>query len=705
MPPSPVSFQSRWLGGPHDGYPLANTLDEYVRLRQTKTAPNGSRKHAALIQSQLTFGLLEAFLRLKIPESFLVSKRTFGRSRLSTANISILVSDWYHRSQVSHHQQQCCPWVTDVKTMFPEVSRRLVVYRSDPSTNPFLAAGLTWEESEDIIRAACMVGSSLQLAKLSFPSECYPDSKEDSLQFHLMAGTEPAQDELRAQGWCPFTIATLESCGFFVLEYAKSFRPFLRHTGEHDGCANTACRVNNIDPATYIQRHSYHGCLCPSAIPAVHLIESLLSHGRIPIVIGTWKGGRLSVLASEDAPYVAISHTWIDGLGSTSEKGLPGCQVSRISSMASSLVPGGAFWMDGLCVPSQKELRKQAIQLMAKTYADAAVVLVIDTGIRSCSKDAPREEKVLRIVTSGWMQRLWTFQEAMLAKKLCFEFRDGLVDLDDLMADSGDVHCTSPLLMNMMERLGMMHVYGSRDNLSKISLTLGLVAHAVRWRTTSRAEDETLAIAGLLQVDVRELLSAPSPEERIKSLFLQKGTVCSDVIFDTAPKISGIPGFSWCPRSLMSGAHPGKWWSEDSAVCTSTGLLACYGSLVLSEPVELDEEKEYVVHDVTRPGCSYLLQPIVLMHDRKRELCDTILIPWERINIAGVHDACVGVKMAGVEMEATTGDSVQVCRYRDVHFSVLYMDPSERKGEDSQLQDPAAQVLCRLCARMKVRLV
>ena len=98
-----------------------------------------------------------------------------------------------------------------------------------------------------------------------------------------------------------------------------------------------------------------------------------------------------------------------------------------------------------------------------------------------------------------------------------------------------------------------------------------------------------LARRGLLQVDVHELLSAPSPEERI------------------------IPGFSWCPRSLMSGAHVGKWWSADWAVCTSTWLLAYCGYLLHSEPMELNEKREYVVHDVTQSGCSYFMQPIVLM--------------------------------------------------------------------------------------------
>ena len=89
--------------------------------------------------------------------------------------------------------------------------------------------------------------------------------------------------------------------------------------------------------------------------------------------------GELRVLPSDGGSYLAISHVWADGLGSTSEAGLPRCQVERLAALARSLVPeSGAFWIDSLCVPRASDLRKTAIKAMGRTYKDAFAVLVLD---------------------------------------------------------------------------------------------------------------------------------------------------------------------------------------------------------------------------------------------------------------------------------------------------------------------------------------
>ncbi|KAI6036107.1 hypothetical protein BKA83DRAFT_1018703 [Pisolithus microcarpus] len=49
-------------------------------------------------------------------------------------------------------------------------------------------------------------------------------------------------------------------------------------------------------------------------------------------------------------------------------------------------------------------VRKRAIGLMSKTHRDAQMALVLDSGIRSCFVSAPREEKLLRMLSSDWMQ-------------------------------------------------------------------------------------------------------------------------------------------------------------------------------------------------------------------------------------------------------------------------------------------------------------
>ncbi|KAK4220980.1 hypothetical protein QBC38DRAFT_152545 [Podospora fimiseda] len=45
---------------------------------------------------------------------------------------------------------------------------------------------------------------------------------------------------------------------------------------------------------------------------------------------------------------------------------------------------------------------------------------------------------MLRIWTSGWMLRLWTLQEAVLARKIYFAFADEQVDMDEILVPLTD---------------------------------------------------------------------------------------------------------------------------------------------------------------------------------------------------------------------------------------------------------------------------
>ena len=78
-------------------------------------------------------------------------------------------------------------------------------------------------------------------------------------------------------------------------------------------------------------------------------VRGMLEKEEVPVVV--LEGGQLAVKGASEGPYVAISHVWADGLGSTTEEGLPRCQVERLSKLASQLLPGGGFRQDGPCVP------------------------------------------------------------------------------------------------------------------------------------------------------------------------------------------------------------------------------------------------------------------------------------------------------------------------------------------------------------------
>lgn len=116
--------------------------------------------------------------------------------------------------------------------------------------------------------------------------------------------------------------------------------------------------------------------------------------------------------------------------------------------------------------------------------------------------------------------------------------------------------------------------------------TIGDVARAMRWRNTTRATDETLAIASLLGIQVSPFLSLIG-EERMLLLFKELQKFPKNIPFILGSKID-IPGSRWVPKSLMTAHNGGKGGSQISlqgtdATCTPKGLRAAYYALMFSE--------------------------------------------------------------------------------------------------------------------------
>ncbi len=91
------------------------------------------------------------------------------------------------------------------------------------------------------------------------------------------------------------------------LEYAGTCEPFIRHGTEE------ACVRNTIDISTYTVMGS---CICAYTKPPILAVYDLLQGGGIQVV-----------QRSPDSLYPV----WVDSLGSTTEEGLPACQIEKPS--------------------------------------------------------------------------------------------------------------------------------------------------------------------------------------------------------------------------------------------------------------------------------------------------------------------------------------------------------------------------------------
>lgn len=199
---------------------------------------------------------------------------------------------------------------------------------------------------------------------------------------------------------------------------------------------------------------------------------------------------------------------WADGLGSSSEQGLPRCQAMRLLDLAQRATQSTSpnFWIDSLCIPKSQPARNNAIIVMRSTYANASQVIVLDNGNRKQSRSSPSEVLFCVIYTSGWMQRLWTYQEALLARQLTFEFSDGLytLQIDSLLDQRGP---TLPRSVCVVWR-GLVSQSLRLLGRNSEGRNIASVSRDSTWRSTSKQTDEMLAVAGILGINVERLLSA-----------------------------------------------------------------------------------------------------------------------------------------------------------------------------------------------------
>lgn len=429
---------------------------------------------------------------------------------------------------------------------------------------------------------------------------------------------------------------------------------------DHSECGER-CLANQVDEKTYETKHANPKCSC------VHLpaekqqsIFSILDQGGIPVVWFSDDGIiHVQNSASSDTPesaakipYVAISHVWSDGLGNADANTLPRCQLERIQGLVNALYQDTGtqypvpFWTDTLCVPLEPAYRKMAIRRMSETYLDADKVLVLDASFQTVSVHEPIQECMMRIATSPWATRLWTFQEGVLALQLHFQFCDGTITpsileirsrtegkghtafANFLCHDSALALPEDPTTFRLVRALAnglqthpdqpVHHLPGGpeqqnlwktqanqcpdfpnyhdgalfsalRGNFSNIIYTSSVKAlmkvlggsylrdlyrppgpARQRWadrpgstlydflpvvgtRTSSKPDDETLCVGGVLGLDITPLLGCREAE-RMKTFLSMLDTIPPDLIFAPGPKMTEA-GYRWAPTSFMNAIH------------------------------------------------------------------------------------------------------------------------------------------------------
>ncbi|KZT11002.1 uncharacterized protein LAESUDRAFT_360461 [Laetiporus sulphureus 93-53] len=664
-----------WLGGPHNGYRLCLSLAEYDACRRYRRRPYSPTsdhdigfEEAALFQSLLTFGLVEAVTGQKLREEQLIRTSPTGERVISCENLSPVLADFRRRlNDLKEDRSALQVWHDQIEDTLMQAQELLLTGFMDAEQNLLHGVGLEEGTIGKIQYMIAAIGEALTLSRLFKHYTSLEGTRAPHWGWARKYRSKDVYgEEMRARGWCPFTIETFTD-RLCVLGYAHSQPPPFRPTTyrSHETCTMLLCKANDVVPGTYRTRHVSEDCGCLFHKPPLSQVTAAILAEQIPVikVIGSDDQPlQVICMSSDNTPYVAISHVWADGLGSTTESGLPTCQLQRLAALTESLMPGAPFWIDSLCIPEDRTSRKQAIRMMARTYSEAQVVLVIDAGIYSCPVDAPIERRLLAIRASAWVQRLWTLQEALLARELKFLFGGCVVDFKDfLKAGNDDDTNLDPVQTPLL--LEVARLWSQRKRIQKdFKLSLSEVVQSLQRRTSSKIEDEPLAIASLLGVNVKKIVDTPR-SERMKALLLDLQTIPSSIIFIHDGEKLKNPGFGWAPASFMIDAVASA--TEETAYCTSDGLIANYYCLHI-DSMTFGAKGPYCLLDKVN-RCGFWLVGVKTFSDTVGAACNALLLERSpRLDAIVIAGALVSLQQIDTTVRSEEPERIQVqgiCTY------------------------------------------
>jgi hypothetical protein len=424
----------------------------------------------------------------------------------------------------------------------------------------------------------------LDLLHRQFIATKSPNTTQRQGLIPIISDVSHVTTEMLRRGWCPWKVAALWNrfCSSAMFCIAQLPTP---DTHDHRSqCAKDKCNFYQMDMNNYHMAHA-NGChgSCAETVADIKDLYGKLSRTpnsfTFPLIENTSsstsnsKRIRLSQYTSAatikpGSRYVAISHVWSDGFGNPQRNGMPICQLNSISKKVTTLIGDQIpFWLDTICCPVDDNAPEQitAIALMEVTYAKAEAVLVLDKSLLDVHiKTLENHEILLRIFCSSWMDRLWTFQEGALARKLFFQFADKAFDLQngiEMLRNSQEPKLSYTLKKPILFQYEQLSVLQD-DQLTYPQRVVALAA-ALRFRSTSVASDEALCLSTMLRLDTKAIASVTGQSEcdtqhkRMELFWSSLKEVPSDIAIFNCRKLTSH-GLQWAPLSflrLRDGRH------------------------------------------------------------------------------------------------------------------------------------------------------
>ncbi len=595
-----------------------SSILEYERLYPT---PN--KDFEAFCQTWLFFGLINEFLGDFCNSEDFVRPEPAGDGRtLSTSRLPELVRRWLESiedgsSTITYDHIAKCLYTTfnTLKAAGPEFDLRVKFCIASIGELFEYAANKAFNVEDEVLYNKCPATWRRHLGNTSFV------------------------ERLERSGWCPSQIdimmrssTTVQSLHFFAS--MQNFNSAERHRL----CNTKKCVAYQTDLEDYKTQHATTQCECKDLNIDISDLNAVLATGALPLLrireAEKLEELTMEIVASQpDSKYLALSHVWADGLGNSNGNALPRCQLLQLSKLTENLrtklspeSPQAEllFWCDTLLCPTAAGAAKsQVLKQMREIYEQATCVLVLDASLRLCESEAMGpEETCARIIASGWMRRLWTFQEGALSThngRLWFQFRDQAVNSHYLWQNlktlfNSDM-CRRGLALDILGRMRTLMKFFHRETGANIAT----VEKAFEHRSVSVPSDEPLLIGTLLGLDVAGILddSDGSNETRVHRMWsLMSASVHGipkSILFRLGPRLKE-EGYRWAPSSLLDHEDDNAVLqtmlkNDDQGTRTEHGLMVRLPGHNISFPqrpswlpvnawnIQMDEKRVYMRDD------------------------------------------------------------------------------------------------------------
>lgn len=241
---------------------------------------------------------------------------------------------------------------------------------------------------------------------------------------------------------------------------------------------------------------------------------------------------------------MAVSHVWSHGQGGRPETGFNFCLHRRYTKLAQAL-GCTSYWMDSPCIPTDMDLRYEAMGQINNNFLNSKVTLLVDRDLMEINIDPPtleaKEAIVATIVVCDWNVRAWTLLEGMRGRwNLHILCRDNhTISLKDVL---NDVLTYSNLTM-ISPCLTLQHYIATTRRPAEGEIPPVTIEQATCLLNHRHAtKDRDVALIWSLVCGSKLFKSSVDFWKSSVGTSLSTGFLVS-----SSPRLQGVHGFGWAP--------------------------------------------------------------------------------------------------------------------------------------------------------------